>query len=267
MSIRKILRAARLTEDRIRQLIPIHDSEQTRMRDAQSFWTQPLDTQQASWCHTRDSDLFQGEGDANWLAIGQRHVRMFTQAARGVDFALPTQKIIEWGCGGGANAVAFAGICDELWGVDVMDDVLLRCKLQVQSLVPACAFSAVRIDIPEPEGALKLLPQDADLFYAMYVFELLPSHAYCERILKIARQTLKVGGIAYIQIKYSTDDWRTRARHWGYRRGVANMCTFSIDAFWKLAETCGFEPKSVQLVPRPTEVPDERYAYYLLVAR
>jgi cyclopropane fatty-acyl-phospholipid synthase-like methyltransferase len=266
MGLRKILRAVRLAEDRVRQIVPIHDSEQTRMRDAQQFWSQPLDPGQASWCHTRDSDLFQGQGDANWLAIGNRHVRMFTEAARSIELPMPARKIVEWGCGGGANAVAFAGQCDEFWGVDVSDDVLDRCKAQVNALQPTCAFHSVRIDIPEPERALECLPSDVDVFYAMYVFELLPSQAYCERILKIAKQVLRPGGVAYIQIKYSTSDWRTRARHWGYRRGVANMCTFGIDEFWQLTEKCGFEPKSVQLVPRPTEVPDERYAYYLLVA-
>lgn len=181
-----------------------------------------------------------------------------------IGFSLPTRKIVEWGCGGGANAVQFAPLCEDFFGVDITESVLDDCRHQLEQTGVSSVFHPVKITIPDPESALSMLPNDVDLFYSMYVFELLPSLNYCKRVLCVARQVLRPGGVAFIQIKYATSDWRTRARHWGYCRGIANMCTFEIDEFWKLCESCGLTPHGVQLVPRPTEIPDERYAYYLL---
>ena len=80
----------------------------------------------------------------------------------------------------------------------------------------------------------------------------------------IARDLLAPGGAALIQIKYATDDWRTRPRRWAYRLNLANTTTFQIDAFWQLCRACGLEPRAVTLVPEQPLVGDERYAYFLL---
>jgi SAM-dependent methyltransferase len=264
MGIRRWLRWGRLIEDHVRRWIGWHDSEHKRMKDAQAFWDRPLNDQNASWYHLRESALFVGDGESNWAAIGQRHLDLFQSIARTVDFSLPIQKIIEWGCGGGANAVRFAPLCQEFFGVDVSEAVLKECQAQLEQSGNSSVFHPVKIQIPDPESALNLLPRNADLFYSMYVFELFPSINYCQRVLSIARTVLRPGGVAYIQIKYATRDRRTHPRHWGYRRGVANMCSFELDAFWRLCESCGFTPHTIQLVPRPVEVPDERYAYFLM---
>lgn len=42
------------------------------------------------------------------------------------------------------------------------------------------------------------------------------------------------------------------------------MTSYRVEAFWELAEARGFEPKVVTLVPKPEEVPDQRYAYFML---
>jgi hypothetical protein len=68
--------------------------------------------------------------------------------------------------------------------------------------------------------------------------------------------------VTLIQIKYDPGSWRTRPRRRNYRSGLAEMTTYPIAAFWELAERCGLEPETVQLVPRNTL--DRHYAYFFL---
>jgi len=260
----KLLRAARLTEDRIRQILRLNQSEQKLAGDAQAFWSRPIDRNNALWWHARDSTIF-SEAEQNWLAMGKRHTRLFADFARAAGIERPVDRIVDWGCGGGANAVAFAGECRTLWGVDVSAEALTECGRQLAAHDGRCDFHPVSITVPNPEGALELIPNNSiDLFVCFYVFEVLPSPEYGARVLRIAHKLLRPGGVGFIQIKYQTDSWKTRARRWGYTRSAANMTSYRVESFWELAEACGFEPKTITLVPKPPEVPDVRYAYFML---
>ena len=165
------------------------------------------------------------------------------------------------GCGGGANAVHFAPRAEEFVGVDVSSETLAECERQVTAAC-ATACHAVEIEVGEPEKALGEIGAKCDVFLCLYVFELIPTPAYGERLLRIARELLAPGGLALIQIKYTTVRWRTRPRGRSYRSGLAEMTTYPIDSFWQLATKCGLTPHSVRLVPK-NEL-DERYAYFFM---
>lgn len=260
---KKLFRAARLTEDRCRQVLRLNESEAKLSKDAQSFWSRPIDAGNSFWWHARGSTPF-ANADEKWQAMGDRHVAMFKEFARGVGIEGPVDRIVDWGCGGGANATAFAPHCKEMWGVDVSADALSECERQVKAASTTCRFHSLPIEVARPEAALDVIPRDVDLFHSFYVFEVFPSQAYGTRILKIAYEMLRPGGLAIIQVKYATDSWHTRSRRWGYRRGVAHMTSYRVEEFWAATESVGFTPKAVVLVPQPQEVPDVRYAYYLL---
>lgn len=83
-------------------------------------------------------------------------------------------------------------------------------------------------------------------------------------VTRITRSVLRPGGGVYSD-QIRNERLADLPPSLGYRRGVANMCSFELDAFWMLCESCGFTPHAVQLVPRSVEVPDERYAYFLLI--
>ncbi len=103
-----------------------------------------------------------------------------------------------------------------------------------------------------------------DLFLCTYVMELVPTPEYGKRIVDIAFKLLRPGGLAMIQIKYSTASAATQPRRWGYRHNAANMTTYPIDGFWELAQAAGFEPLALTLQPRQELIGDERYAYDML---
>ena len=98
--------------------------------------------------------------------------------------------------------------------------------------------------------------------------EILPSKAYTERILQIASQMLKKGGIAFLQFKYTTPNWDTQPRRWGYAKNPANMTTYWIDEFWQTCQKQGLSPKAMKLMT-PQDIhtisQGRRYAYVLCV--
>lgn len=170
-------------------------------------------------------------------------------------------RTLEWGVGGGANAVHFAPLADVFIGVDIVQASLEEAGRQVEM---ACStpYIPVLIDIDAPEKIRSQLRQPCDLFLSFYVFELLPSEDYGWRVLELAFELLSPGGVALIQIKYSTVKRQTWSRGFDYRRNLANMTTFPIDEFWGHAQRVGFDPQAVALVPENKL--DRRYAYFVL---
>lgn len=228
--------------------------------DAQDYWQRPTDATWRGNSHWRDAPVF--DGTDLWRQIGARHLELFDAGARMCGFDRPWRRVLEWGCGGGANAVHFAPLAEEFVGVDISAETLRECEKQVAD-VCGTPFRPIAIDVANPEAAVARVEGWCDIFLSFYVFELVPTPEYGERLLRIAHEVLAPGGVALIQIKYSDGRWRTGPRRRGYRRGLAEMTTYPIDGFWQLSERCGFTPKAVHLVPR-NEL-DERYAYFFLM--
>jgi SAM-dependent methyltransferase len=236
------------------------ESENRISADAQHYWQQPADGKWRGNSHWRNAPVF-GDNDL-WDEIGAEHLALFEAGARMCGFDRPKRRVLEWGCGGGANAVHFAPHSEEFIGVDISAETLDECGKQVAGVCDT-PFRRIAIDVTDPESAIPRIGGKCDVFLSFYVFELIPSPEYGERLLRIAHEVLAPGGLALIQIKYSDRRWRTRPRRRAYRRGLAEMTTYPIDEFWQLAEHCGLIPKAVHLVPK-NEL-DERYAYFFLI--
>lgn len=235
-------------------------SENRIAADAQAYWT---DTGGQRWqadSHWRDASVFGGTD--LWARIGREHLAMLDRGARATGFDRPWNRVVEWGCGGGANAVHVAPRCAEFVGVDIAEQNLAECGRQVAEVCQT-PFRPVLVQVGDPEAAVaELGPGSCDVFLCCYVFELIPTPEYGARLLRIARELLVPGGLALIQIKYDEGRFRTRPRRRAYRRGLADMTTYPIPEFWELVEACGLRPQWVELVPE-NEL-DRRYAYFLL---
>jgi len=234
-------------------------SERTISRDAAEYWAACREEHWKADSHWRDAAVF--AGTSLWQQIGADHLEMFHRGARMLQFDRPWQRIVEWGCGGGANAVQFAPHAGEYIGVDVAPASLDECAKQVGGCCDT-PFKPVRIEVDHPESALDLIDGSCEIFLSFYVFELIPTPEYGARLLRIARDLLVPGGLALIQIKYDDGRWRSRPRRRSYKTGVAGMTTYRIPEFWELAKKCGLTPESIELVPE-NEL-DKRYAYFLL---
>jgi SAM-dependent methyltransferase len=258
----RLRRAAREVNDLLQRTLASAGFQQPEAKissQAQQYWTGARTAQWKSNSHWQDCGPFVGRD--LWSEIGRRHLAMFERGVRTVDFSRPWGRAIEWGCGGGANAVHFAPRVREFIGVEVSAESLQECGRQVAATCDT-PFRPVLVDVADPEAALDQIEGSCDIFICFYVFELIPTPEYGERILRIAHQLIAPGGLALIQIKYDTGRWRTKPRRRGYRRGLADMTTYPIASFWELARRSGLEPALVQLVPE--DELDERYAYFLL---
>ncbi len=234
-------------------------SEARLAHDARSYWTENV--HEPGWrdnSHFRDAEVFER---VDWASVGAEHWELFSRLARIAGPVERLDRVVEWGCGGGANAVAFAPHCREFIGVDVNQESLIECGLQLDA-AGAAGFSAVEVDLLDPEGAVPRIGE-VDLFLCLYVLELVPSPDYGLRLMRIARQVLKDGGLVFVQIKYQTTDWRTAPRRHRYRESVAaSMTSYPIDVFWTEMDDLGLHPEACHLVPHNNL--DHRYAYYLL---
>jgi SAM-dependent methyltransferase len=254
-----LVRRARKVVDVAATRLGLGESEVAVARDAQALWN-PADNQvRKSDAHWRGAGTF--ANDDVWLAIGRDHLALYRTFTAGIGFSRPLRRIVDWGCGGGANAVQFGPLAEEYVGVDVSTATLEECAREAVRAGTA-RFLPVLIDVADPEAAVALIDGPADLFICTFVLELVPSQAYGLRLLRIAERLLAPGGIAFVQIKYDTGSWRTASFRRSYRRNFAAMTTYRLDAFWRAASACGLTPRLMSLVP--DHVLDARYAYFLL---
>lgn len=231
-------------------------------RDAERYWAAGAGDQWRNNSHWRDGSQFSSTG--LWETTGQEHLDLYQRLRRAsAGHPAPVERIVDWGCGGGANAVAFAPLATGITGVDINAESVRECARQVAEAT-AIPFTGVITSAGQPEQAAAGIARPVSLFLCLYVLELVPSKEHGLRLMKVAHDLLIPGGQAFVQVKYSDGSWRTRPRRRGYKTALADL-TWRVEEFWTAMETAGFRPEAVALVPR-NEL-DERYAYFLLTRR
>ena len=248
--IRRMVRIAELAVLRM----PVPQTPARRAADAQRYWSAKDGDRWGSDSHVR------GEVPG-WEQIGLHHREMYADFARTIGVVPQGARVLEWGAGGGANAVAFAPMAEEFIAVDVSRPSLEECGRQVAAVCDT-TYTPVLVGVDSPEDALAEVQSGVDLFLCLYVLEVLPSKGHVQRVMEVAAQLLRPGGSAMVQIKSQTGSLLTWPRTWNYERQVSAMTSFPIHEFWELSGRWGLTPHSVRLVPR-NEL-DERYAYFFL---
>lgn len=214
------------------------------------------------YSHWIDSGPWQDH--EQWLALGRMHFRIYEQLCRAAGISRPLHNAVEWGPGGGANAIHFIHEVQEFCGIEIAQASLDECG-RVLGEAGFSGFQPVLISAEDPEKAVELAPGPFDLFLSTYVFELLPSRSYGERVARIAWQLLKPGGLALIQIRYDDGSARSTQKNADYFRHAARFTSYRIEEFWTLMEAIGFQPLHVQLVPRRVAgYSGDLYAYFAL---
>ncbi|WP_108665732.1 class I SAM-dependent methyltransferase [Euzebya rosea] len=237
----------------------LNQGESAIIDQSHDYWTrEALDA--PNMFHWRGEE---GIGDDAFDRMGARNAARFQRFATAIDFPTSDLTVLEWGCGGGTNLRALAPHASTLYGVDVSPESLDEAERELAEVGPA--FTPVLTTVADPEAALSAVAAPLDLFLCVNVMELIPSPEYGERILQIARQMLRPGGMALIQIRYRTGRVRTRPMRAFYRLDPAAVTTYGIDEFWTLCQANGLTPHLLTLEPAE-EVIGDRYAYYALTA-
>jgi SAM-dependent methyltransferase len=238
----------------------IRDSEAKIERDAQRFWDSNS-RHLPQLAHWRGAGVF--ADDARWLAWGKGHLDLYRDFARMLDVPTSVQRIVEWGSGGGANAIHFAPFAREYVGVEITQ-ANLNESVRMLAGAGIRNFAPVLIRTDAPEKARTLISGPCEVFLCVGVFQALPTPEYGYRVLEIAYDLMAPGGLAMIQIKYIKKSWATKPKRFGYKRNYPILTSYDLDEFWVSAEQMGFEPKCLTLVPRHPVNGDGDYAYFLL---
>jgi hypothetical protein len=254
-------RGYRFGERVVRDRFGIYQREDKIVADSQAFWEDvSRDGLEAGRAHWRGNGVF---SDARWHEIGAHNLALFERMVGRDWLRSRAARIVDWGSGGGSNAVRFGVGAERYYGVDVTRASLEECGRQME-FAGLHNFVPVLIDAPHPERVRELVATPVDLIISTYVFEALPSKAYGERVLRVMSELLAPGGLAFLQIKYDDGSFRSRPFRWNYAQHVGDMTTYGIDEFWLVAQGCSLEPELVTLEPVQPLVDDRRYAYILL---
>ncbi|MCL7989808.1 MAG: class I SAM-dependent methyltransferase [marine benthic group bacterium] len=255
---RLLLAALRRVQEISRRRMP---DDGRRVRDSHRFWNDPETTDLKTIMHWRGEGPF--EDEAVWFGLGRRHREMLERAASWAEVALPADGVVEWGCGGGMNAVAFSTIASPYYGVDVNADSLTECIRQVEA-ESAGVCVPVQIEADSPEDALAHIEEPCDLFFSSYVFEVFPTADYGLRVMRVGYELLRPGGVALVQVRYHSGIRPVGGGRRAYERNWVSHTSYTIDGFWQSCEGIGFEPMYVTLVPVQPELDESRYAYFAL---
>jgi SAM-dependent methyltransferase len=244
------------------RIIATHrEGESKLIRDAQEYWNNSSNPLLAGDSHWRGNGPFQN--DALWLKLGSEHLSLLRNAAQWANETLAGSVIVEWGCGGGMNAIQLAPMAKRYYGVDISKNNLNECSRQMQQ-EGFSNFTGIHIDSENPEAAGSLIETECDAFICTYVFELLPTPEYGLRVLTVAHGLLRHRGIALIQIRYNNGEHEQRSLRFGYKKHPALMTTYLIEEFWRKCVAAGFNPLFVTLLPDQPELHENRYAYFAL---
>jgi len=254
--------AYRVGQRLLHNKLRLHETEVKIIADSQLYWDRVSQGNEGGNAHWRGNGMFKND-DKRWLAIGKNNLDIFHRLAGERWLAQRPRRIIDWGAGGGANAVRFGRNAERYYAVDITQASLDECCRQMV-IADIHNFTPVLIRAHEPEHVRDLIRETCDLMLSTYVYELFPSKQYGYRVLRTTNHLLATGGLAFIQIKYSDLTSKTDSYRWGYARNMANMTTYRIEEFWTGAEEIGLRPRAVILEPQQPLVQDRRYAYFLL---
>ncbi len=237
------------------------ESASTLGQAANQYWNNFDSPQRATDSHWRGHGPF--VDDTIWLKLGRTHHELVQQQLSRLGRPLAPRRVVEWGCGGGMNAVHFARGAQQYYGVDLSAQSLAECSRQmVAEGLPG--FVPVLVDANQPRSALAVIGQPCDLFICTYVIELLPSVEHALQILQLAFEMLGPQGVALVHIRCPASAIGGRSRPWDYEANMSYNVTFSIPAFRAACEAQGFVVLGVQPVAAVPELNEKNCAFFVL---
>jgi len=248
----------RKTVLRFFETVRLPETQNKVAADAQSFWSRSDKDHRL-----RDLSHWQGEGrwvhEESWRQIGRNHFKMFQQLCLLAERKEPVRSMVEWGPGGGANAVVFCAEVSEIYGVDISAENLVECRRQLdKSGVDPSLFRPVIINASKPDDCLKYITKPVDFFLSTAVYQHFPSKDYGVHVIKIAHSCLGTDGLALIQTRFDDGSEVLRSKNRDYEKNAITFTSYKVEEFWRITEDVGFKPLSIILVPAAC------YAYYLL---
>jgi len=231
-------------------------TESRRTKDAAQFWSEAKNSGEI-----REYSHWVGEGrfenSDTWASIGETHFQMWKQFTTICGEEQVNKRMIEWGSGGGANAIAFAPAFENFSGVEITEASLNECKKQLETR-GIKGFTPMLINTESPEEVLTQIDEPFDFFLAVGVFHHFPSKDYGARVLSVANAILRPGAMALIQIRYDDLRPKYKPKSRDYKTHAIHFTSYKLHEFWNLASDKGFTPRFIELRP------SVNFAYFYL---
>jgi predicted TPR repeat methyltransferase len=246
----------------LKRAIQGHQEDRAALgQQAHRFWNDLSRPQLAHEAHWRGHGPF--ADDALWLKLGQGHKALLHRVLAATGQTVQHQQVVEWGCGGGMNAVHFARGAHTYWGVDIAQTSLDECARQMQQAgLPG--FKPVLVDVNDPRAALRHITTPCDLFVCTYVMELMPTESHALEVLGLAYELLAPGAHALVQIRTTDGALASRSRPWDYGMNVAHNVRFRVADFSAACEALGFRVLGVESQATVPELQESDYAFFVL---
>lgn len=235
------------------------EPEEELISESSEYWNATPNSRLKSHAHWREGYAFDSPGI--WERLGRQHRDLLLRASSEAGVT-ELQSIVDWGCGGGLNAVQLAADAQAYYGVDVSEQTLDECNRQVSEL-GVNSFTPVLIDAANPESCRQEIIESCDAFVCTYVFELLPTREYGWRIVRLAHSLLRPGGVALIHIRYSSN-LTQQSRPWKYAKNLAHNTTYGLEEFRKGVAEIGFERLFEEVIRKQEDLNERRYAFFAL---
>lgn len=258
--VKSIINSKKLFQNAFYYLSSIlHEPSDKLQRDAYEFWNKS-----STENNIEELSHYEGHGrwsdTDTWNRIGDKHIIMFKQFCRYLNYDKPIYNILEWGPGGGANAIHFAKDAEIYYGVDISQNNLDECESQLKKM-GLNNFTAININIENPENVKSQVNDSIDLFLSTAVYQHFPSKEYGLTITELAYDIISDEGLAIIQTRYDDNSNRFRPKGYKYSKNAIYFTSYKIDEFWKITEKIGFNPMYITLIP------EVNYAYYFLIKK
>ena len=214
-------------------------SKSKKIKEASIFWNREKlgnsDTfaSLSHWQNSRnwDENRFKAWGELNL----QRYKQLITYMQSEKD---SVKRVIEWGPGGGSNAVAFLSKLNcHYTAVDISIENLQETQRQCRNFEKN--LNTIHIDITNIEHVLRVLSISSfDLFLITSVIPHLPTREHFERIMKIAYKLLKPNGFFIGSVIIGS---KTRATKKSYFHSPNSSLIYTFQDFNFLMRKSGFE--------------------------
>jgi hypothetical protein len=255
------------------------DSEEKLVDDAYMYWNRSdAWTQKVShWRGSPRTPVGKWEkiGEENWTRF-EKLVYLAGQDLEGF------RKMVEWGCGGGANVARFAQHFKHVYGIDVSEETLHEADSQMARLKLADRFwpFPIHADFPHHVRSMQKadsLPvrgclrehyphignqHDMDFFLSTSCFQHFPSKSYAEKVLRMAYWLLCDHGLALIQARLDDGgSYHAPKDHdycGGNNRNAIRFMSHTVEEFTGMCNRAGFN-----LLCEP-EMQKANYMYFYL---
>jgi len=217
------------------------ESDTKILTDSQAFWSSSDKLNDI-----KDHAHWKGEGrwkdEEKWLGIGRNHINLLKSFIKYLNYDKSIDSVLEWGSGGGSNAIAFSQLAKRYYGVDTSEPTLEQCRNEL-STIHNLEFKPILIDIDYPEKVVEEIDQKCDLFLSTAVFQHFPSKQYGIRVTKLAYEILNDKSLAIIQVRYEGDDIKFKPKRKFYNQNVITFTSYKIEEYWDVLINTGFKPE------------------------